>query len=182
MPSAPEEPSVDDTPLEQLETVDISIDEAELERLNPRVRLVWIAQALLTAFVIAVVVGVGAWYGEYPYVELAGATFVVVGVLGVLHSLLRYRIWGFLLRDDSIYLQRGVLIRVQTVVPYVRIQHVDTRRSPIERAVGLASSVIYTAGSRGADVQIPGLRPDRARELQERLKNLANVTGRDDSV
>lgn len=171
-----------ETPLDSLEQVDATVDADELERLNPRVRLVWIGESLITAAILAAVIGAIAWNFEYPYVEIAAGLFAVVALLGVIHAILRYRIWGFIVRDDSLYLQRGVLIRVQTVVPYVRIQHVDTRRSPIERAVGLSSSVIYTAGSRGADVSIPGLKPQRARELQERLKDLANVSGRDDSV
>lgn len=179
---AAEESSGPDGPLDQVESVDVAIDPAELERLNPRVRIVWIVQSILSAAVLAAIATAVAWNFDYPYVEVGGAVFAVLVVIGVVHAVLRYRIWGFIVRDDSLYLQRGVLVRVQTVVPYVRIQHVDTRRSPIERLVGLSSSVIYTAGSRGADVSIPGLQPSRARELQERLKALANVTGRDDSV
>lgn len=182
MEEAAQPPSESSSTLEKLDEVDPSIDSSELERLNPRVRYVWIVESLITAAILGTIIGAVAWNFDYPYLEIGGGIFGVLGLLGVLHAILRYRIWGFLVRDDSLYLQRGVLVRIQTVVPYVRIQHVDTRRSPIERAVGLSSSVIYTAGSRGADVSIPGLKPERARELQERLKDLANVTGRDDSV
>lgn len=176
--------AVDSTasPRERIDEVDTTIDPTELERLNPRVRLVWIVGSAITATILAGIAGAVAWNFDHQYLEIGAGVFAVVLALGITHAILRYRIWGFIVRDDSLYLQRGVLIRVQTVVPYVRIQHVDTRRSPVERAVGLGSSVIYTAGSRGADVRIPGLKPDRARELQERLKQLANVTGRDDSV
>ena len=62
---------------------------------------------------------------------------------------------------------------VRTIVPFVRVQHVDTQRGPIERAAGLSSVVVYTAGSRGADVTIPGLTPERAEALQEQLRRLA---------
>ncbi len=50
-------------------------------------------------------------------------------------------------------------VATDTSVPYVRVQHVDTTRGPVERAIGLASVVVYTAGTRGADITIPGLRP-----------------------
>lgn len=171
-----------DPTVDRLDEVDTEIDPDALERLNPRVRVVWIVQSVITSGILGAIAGGAAWALDQPYLEIGAGTFAVLVLLGVVHAVLRYRVWGFIVREDSMYLQRGVLIRVQTVVPYVRIQHVDTRRSPVERAVGLASSVIYTAGSRGADVSIPGLRPERARELQERLKDLANVTGRDDSV
>ncbi len=158
------------------------IDPADLERLNPRVRLIWFVYVLVGTVVLTAVVGGAAWFLEGPVALAAGATFAIVLLVGIVHTLLRFRAWGFVFRDDSLYLQRGVVIRVQTVVPYVRIQHVDTRRSPLERLTGLASTVVYTAGSRGADVSIPGLEPDRARTNQEHLKDLANVSGHDDAV
>ncbi|MFP4628725.1 MAG: PH domain-containing protein [Halobacteriales archaeon] len=160
----------------------VDVDPAELERLNPKVQLLWLARVAVAAAVLAALAAGGAFVLEAPLVEVAAGAFALGLLVGVPHTLLRYRVWGFVLREDSLYLQRGVLVRVQTVVPYVRIQHVDTRRSPFERTLGLASSVVYTAGSRGADVQIPGLKRDRARRLQERLKDLANVSGRDDAV
>jgi membrane protein YdbS with pleckstrin-like domain len=102
-----------------------------------------------------------------------GALAGVVVVFGVVFAVLRYRIWGYEVRDDSLYLRRGVLTRTTTSVPFVRVQHVDTRRGPIERTVGLASVVVYTAGSRGADITVPGLTPERATRLRERLRDLA---------
>jgi membrane protein YdbS with pleckstrin-like domain len=71
---------------------------------------------------------------------------------------------------------------VVTSVPFVRVQHVDTQRGPVERLAGLASVVVYTAGSRGADVTIPGLRPERAEQLREQLRELAIESEHDDAV
>ncbi len=55
-------------------------------------------------------------------------------------------------------------------------------RGPLERGLGLASVVVYTAGSRGADVTIPGVALDRADDLQARLKQLAIVAEGEDAV
>ena len=98
------------------------------------------------------------------------AALVVVGLVWV-H--LRYRIWSFRVREDALYLERGVITNVKTVAPHVRIQHVDTSRGPLERALGLSTLVVYTAGSRGADVSIPGLTTAEAADLQQRVKELA---------
>ncbi|WP_425487440.1 PH domain-containing protein [Natronomonas halophila] len=116
----------------------------------------------------------GPWVGA--------AVAVVVFLLSVVFAVLRYRIWSYQLRTDSLLLQRGVVTRVSTVAPYVRIQHVDVRRGPTERAFGLATTVVYTAGSRGADVSIPGLTPERAEDLQTRLKQLAIAAEGEDAV
>lgn len=153
-----------------------------MERLEPRVRAVWLVGSLVSAVVVGgvalavhlFVTPVGRWVGP----ALGGLLLLVGGVL----VFLRYRVWRFELRDDSLYLERGVLTRVRTVVPFVRVQHVDAQRGPVERTLGLASVVVYTAGSRGADVTIPGLTPERADALQERLRRLAIESEFEDAV
>lgn len=162
------------------------IDPSELtvpvRSLHPRVQILWILRAAITATIIGALVAVADAFiiGFGP--EIAVATGAVVLVLGVIHALLSYRIWRYEVREDALYLRRGVLTQVRTVVPFVRIQHVDTSRSPVERLVGLSTSVVYTAGSRGADVNIPGLEADRAEDLQARLKRLAIASEGDDAV
>jgi len=103
-------------------------------------------------------------------------------IVGVIHAILRYRNWAYVVREDAIYLERGVFTQVRTEVPLVRIQHVDSRRSAFERLAGLASTVVYTAGSRGADVTIPGLTPAEADGLRKRLKGLVIESDGEDAV
>jgi hypothetical protein len=153
-----------------------------VNRLHPRVQFVWVGRALVSAAVVGVIAAVvnrllvdGPWWTPFA----AGA---LVGLFGVVLALARYRAWGYEVRDDALYLERGVVTQVRTVVPYVRIQHVDSSRGPVERAVGLASTVVYTAGSRGADVTVPGLTPSGADGLRERLKRLAIRSEPEDAV
>jgi membrane protein YdbS with pleckstrin-like domain len=114
--------------------------------------------------------------------RIGGTVAALLGFLGIVHALLLYQTWTYVIRSDSLYLSRGVFTRVRTVVPYVRVQHIDTTRSPLERLLGLSTLVVYTAGSRGADVRIPGLTPDRATTLQERLERLAIESDEADAV
>ena len=150
--------------------------------LHSRVRAVWAVGAAVGATVLAVAVGVVDRFFLDIGLALPLVAGIVVLVLGVVHALARYRIWRFDIQDDALYLERGVVTRVDTVVPFVRVQHVDTQRGPLERATGLASVVVYTAGSRGADVTIPGLTPDRAQRIQTELRELARESERTDAV
>ncbi|ELZ47298.1 membrane-flanked domain protein [Halorubrum coriense DSM 10284] len=151
------------------------------QTLHPRIQVVWVLRAvLLSALVTAPFVG-GASLEYLPrWVPIAVGAVALT--LTVTHALLRYRRWSYEIREDAIYLDRGVVTQVRTTVPLVRIQHVDSRRGPIERTVGLASCVVYTAGSRGADVRIPGLTPDGASDLREELKRLAIRADGEDAV
>jgi membrane protein YdbS with pleckstrin-like domain len=150
--------------------------------LDPGIQVVWVLKGVVPSLVLGGIVGVafavlpvgGPWVGA--------AVALVAFVLSAVLSVLRYRSWAYEVREDSLYLERGVITHVQTVAPYVRIQHVDASRGPIERAFGLASTVVYTAGSRGADVSIPGLSPADAEDLQARLKRLAIAAEGEDAV
>ncbi|WP_226006487.1 PH domain-containing protein [Natrinema salinisoli] len=162
-----------------------------MERLTPRVRVVWLGLALARAAIFGGII-VGAAIGltrtdfweSAPDVLVPAAVSIAVGLafLRVFVAWRRYGVWRFELRDDDLYIERGVFTRVKTVVPYVRVQHVDSRRSPLERTTGLATVVIYTAGSRSSDVSIPGLTPTRAEDLQESLRELAIESAGEDAV
>ena len=153
-----------------------------MESLHPRVRLLWVGQAAVAGLVLAGLLVLANRFLGLPPVELVVAGWVVLAVLGIVHAVFAHRIWRFALEDDALYLVRGVVTRADTSVPYVRVQHVDTTRGPVERSIGLASVVVYTAGTRGADITIPGLRPERATELREQLRDLAGESEATDAV
>ena len=150
--------------------------------LDPTIQQVWLLQSVVPSLILGGVLAVAFAFLPVGDPWMGGVVAVAVVVVSVVFAVLRYRSWSYELREDSLYLERGVLTNVSTVVPYVRIQHVDASRGPIERAFGLATTVVYTAGSRGADVSIPGLSPERAEDLQDRLKQLAIAAEGEDAV
>lgn len=155
--------------------------EEGLQRLDPRVKKIWGLGLLGRTAFFAVAALVGERFVALPVP--AGALPIVVVVVGLALAIFwpraLYGAWGFRIRTDDLYVRRGVVWRAASVIPHRRIQHVDTQSGPIERALGLAQVVIYTAGVRGADVTIPGLaRPD-AESLRDRLAALGGV---DDGV
>lgn len=162
-----------------------------MERLTPRVRWVWMVGALVRASILVTVLLLAASYAIFVF-EVGGGrpeALLAVAALGfvwivfvVVHAWFRYRVWRFEVQSDALFIRRGVFTRIKTVAPYVRIQHVDTRRNPIERATGLATVVVYTAGSRSADVSIPGLTPERAENLREELRRLTIESEGEDAV
>lgn len=89
-----------------------------------------------------------------------------------------YRHWRWEVQPDRVLIQKGVLWRSLSLIPRVRVQHVDTRSSPLQRWLGLSSLIIYTAGTRGADAEIPGLAAEDAERLREELAHLEELDER----
>lgn len=165
----------------QLDRGPISEYTTDRRSLANAVRIQWGIRTTAFAFVAGMIVAAVLRGLSAPPVFGLAAIGLLLGV-GLVWVVLAYRVWVYQVRDDSLYLERGVVTHVRTIVPYVRIQHVDTSRSALERALGLSTLVVYTAGSRGADVSVPGLTPDEARDLQQRLKELAIEADGDDAL
>jgi uncharacterized protein len=76
--------------------------------------------------------------------------------------------WGYTERHDDLLVRRGVMFRQLVVVPYGRMQFVDVKRGPVERFFGLATVQLHTAAA-ATDARIPGLLPEEAARLRDRL-------------
>ena len=63
-----------------------------------------------------------------------------------------------------------------SVIPMVRVQHVETTQGPILKANGLASVTITTAGSK---FEIPGLASAEAETLRDQVAVLARIAQED---
>ena len=143
-----------------------------MERLDARIRHLWIGSSVVTGVVVGSLAGI-LTYVTGEIVWPAVPVIVLLVVLGVVYSHYRYRNWLFEVHDDHLELEYGVVWKVSVVVPYVRVQHIDTNRGPVERLLGLATLRVYTAGSEGADLGIPGLTRTRAERMQAELKERA---------
>jgi membrane protein YdbS with pleckstrin-like domain len=156
-----------------------------LNPLDPRVTIVWRLTGLILALPATAIAGVV----EAVVLAPAGIRLLAPGLITGLAALslvglsalwpgLRYRFWRWQVEADRVLIEKGVLWRSRSLIPRVRIQHVDTRSSPLQRWLGLNSLVIYTAGTRGADASIPGLAADDAERLREELARLEELDDR----
>jgi membrane protein YdbS with pleckstrin-like domain len=148
--------------------------------LQPRVKTLWRLGFLLQAILPSVLAGVAGWivwHDEkiWPAIVLASAPWLIAAVLAMRLPARRYAAWQYRLTDDALRLDRGVMVRIESVVPYTRIQHVDTEQGPVERALGLTRVIVHTASGSGSTLTIPGLSPDDATQLREQLALLAGV-------
>jgi membrane protein YdbS with pleckstrin-like domain len=82
-----------------------------------------------------------------------------------------YRRLGYAIDGRLLRTVRGWLFHTDTVVPFVRVQHIDVTRGPFDKLFGTASLVVHTAGTHNSIVVLPGLSPDRAAEIREAIRS-----------
>ncbi|TVP45024.1 MAG: GNAT family N-acetyltransferase [Gemmatimonadales bacterium] len=152
----------------------------ELRPLHPRVRLLWrLTTGFRGVFWTALAAGIETFGRDLALVDAvipealppgwftAGVALFWALILLVIPGV-RYRRWRYALRPDNLWIRRGILVHRVSVIPYGRLQFVDTRQGPLERWMGLTELVVHTAAP-GTSGLIPGLEAEEAELLREAL-------------
>ncbi|ASN07093.1 PH domain-containing protein [Virgibacillus necropolis] len=130
------------------------------------ISILWII--IVAGLVISIIFNFPLWY-------------TVIGSLisGLLHYLfvyllpkVRWKRWRYEVFEQEIYIQHGIIIVSRTLVPMIRVQHVDTKQGPILKKYQLASVTISTAATTH---EIPALLEEDAASLRDRISALARV-------
>jgi len=97
--------------------------------------------------------------------------FLVLGMTAVIVLPNRtYRRLRHRLTDRLLQVMHGWMVHSDTVVPLVRVQHLDVVRGPLEKLFGTSTLVVHTAGTLNSTVTVPGLAPDRAAEIRDVIR------------
>ena len=136
-------------------------------RVSPRLVTAMLVPATITLGIPAIV-GVVLAVTVSPWFWLLAGFPTLFLVWSILLVPRQVRAIGYAERDNDLLIRKGVMFKSMVVVPYGRMQYVDVEAGPLDRKLGLAKVQLHTA-SVGTDAQIPGLPPDEAARLRDRL-------------
>jgi uncharacterized protein len=147
---------------------------AAMRPLDPNQLRVLRFRTVVTAFIfLGIAVAADLWPLRESVVPL-GIVPGVVALLGLAATLIlprrRYRAWGYAEGEDELHIRQGLLFRARTVVPFVRVQHIDIAQGPVERRYGVARLILHTAGTRSAAIPLPGLAHADAEAIRDRIR------------
>lgn len=145
-----------------------------LQRLSPRVRIVWVGTRLglwlVAAVALTIARGIGFFSAPWWQVWVFSPSIAwLIPPIHILLPLVSYRGWGYRLREHDLLVRHGVLTREYVAVPLARVQQVDATSGVVERLLGLTTLVVHTAGTRAARTQLPGLPSEDAEALRDHL-------------
>lgn len=113
-------------------------------------------------------------FGATAVGVLVAVVAVAIGVIAWSAVERNWRAWGYAERADDLLVVHGVVTRRLVVVPYGRMQFVDVTAGPLERRFRIARVQLHTAAA-ATDASIPGLVPDEAARLRDRLAALGEA-------
>ncbi|WMJ70648.1 PH domain-containing protein [Stenotrophomonas sp. 24(2023)] len=114
----------------------------------------------------------GWWFTDRPGGLWAAAALLLAAaalMAFIGHRRTRRTFWR--LDAQGLGLRRDLLWQVESRVPVSRVQHLDLRRGPLQRSLGLATLVVHTAGTRMSAVSVHGLAVADAERLRDTLSH-----------
>lgn len=151
-------------------------------QIDPMGLKVWRIHASITAFFTLLLTAVVFilsyffdWYNWIKYVVLG--VWIISAFCGIyLFPKIRWNLWRYEVREQEIEIQSGLFVVERTLVPMIRVQHVDTIQGPILKRYNLSEMSISTAATTHV---IPALVMEEADDLRARISKLARVAEED---
>lgn len=149
------------------------------QSVDPKAVSLWRIEAVLRMAVLGLLALLGAAtlltltpFGLVPAVGLL-VVFLMLAVVQIgFVPQIRYKHWRYQVDAQELDIQFGVFVVRRTLIPLVRVQHVDTVQGPLSKQFGLSSVTVSTAA--GGHV-IPGLSDEAADRLRDHISALARV-------
>lgn len=144
----------------------------EPKPLHPGIRKAWHTLALPPA-VVGGLVAIQLTGPLHLPLAFGIAVAIVLLALAVAVPNRLYKRWRYAIRSRDVYTSRGAIWHLETLIPFDRIQFVESRQGPLDRMYGLTQVLIYTAAGRAG--RIPGLSSETAEALREELSKVAGA-------
>lgn len=142
---------------------------------SPRLWRMRCAEVMCAALLLAAAAGTATGLAAGGAAATLAVALVAIGAAPALwFARNRFRSWAYTERDEDLIVERGVMIRRLSVVPYGRMQFVDVTAGPIDRLFRLATVKLHTAAA-ASDARIPGLERQEAARLRDRLAALGEA-------
>ena len=154
-----------------VEIADDDTGERALTPLHPNHVKLLRVQAALMALPVTIAALVAEVAGLLPRGAVIVPVVIGAGWLILRMPLRRHAARGYDMASDRLRVVRGLWFRSDTVVPFGRIQHIDLHQRPLERAFGLATLTVHTAGTHNASVALPGLAQADAAAMREAIRS-----------
>lgn len=151
-------------------------------QLPKKAKVVWrlygFIQTLILALLAAVAIFITMKYDWPSWIVWVAVGIVLVSIICsiIIFPSVRFKIWRYEVREQEIEIQSGLFVVTRTLIPMVRVQHVDTEQGPILKKYNLANISISSAATVHT---IPMLELEDADLLRTKISELARVAEED---
>jgi len=147
-----------------------------MNKLHPGAKWVFRIESYIISLVLAAFLVVFTFSSLRSYITplMVLPLIVLVLVLGEVYSQMSYNRWFYDFNDEGLRLERGIIWKRYSNIPYERIQNVDVHRGVFARMFGFSTVMVQTAGYSAqarAEGNIPAVSVERAEKIRTLVMN-----------
>lgn len=143
----------------------LAVEPAYKNVIRVRLLVVWVPLAIAAVVLDQILLSDTAFFGlPSTLVPLLAISSITIAPQRI------YRHLGYRLTDRLMQVVRGWVFHTDTIVPFVRVQHIDVTRGPVDKLFGTSTLVVHTAGTHNSIVTVPGLAPDTAADIRDVIR------------
>jgi len=136
---------------------------------------VYISFIIFLIFILFGSFGIVFDFGINLFLLLIIYLFMVI-LISEAFARLTYRFWNYEFGPDSLRIERGIIWKRYSNIPYERVQNVDIHRGIIARIFGFSTVMVQTAGYSGSynykglsEGMLPAIAVDDAEKIRDFL-------------
>lgn len=129
--------------------------------------------------VVSVVGGLIFGVGSIGWIVLIGffVYIILIIVIAEIYAKMAYARWFYEFTPTNLKIEKGIIWKKYSNIPYERVQNVDIHRGVLARMLGFSTVAIQTAGfsysprghGGGAEGSIPAVSPEKAEKIRDFL-------------
>jgi len=100
-------------------------------------------------------------------VPIAGGVITSILLFMTIYHIFADPLKSYALREHDLSYFSGLIFKKMVTQPITRIQHIELKRGPIERRIGLATLQVFSAGGAMHTFEIPGLPLTTAQQIRQ---------------
>ena len=147
------------------------IESEGLKPISPSFLKVLRIELLISSCIILVIAAICIYFikllQQPRWVVLIGGIWFLLTAMQWFLQQKTFNMMAYAVRERDILFRSGWIVRKIRTCPFNRIQHSSISSGPLERKYGLATLILYTAGTDDSDVRIAGLSATEAATLKE---------------
>ena len=108
------------------------------------------------------------------YIFILPIYLLITFIIGEIYARLAYNNWNYEFTKTNLKIEKGIIWKKYSNIPYERVQNVDVQRGILARMLGFSSVNIQTAGYSGyhsgpmkSEGHIPAVGMQRAEEIRD---------------
>jgi membrane protein YdbS with pleckstrin-like domain len=135
----------------------------------------WMIGWAIVIMVISIAIFFTKKLQTITWISIIVSAFVLISSINLWLIFKSFSMKAYAVRERDLIYRSGWLIQRVSICPFNRIQHCTVTAGPFERKLRLSSLSVYTAGTEGSDLKIPGLSAEMAIILRDLIMKKTGI-------